>query len=262
MNRKTVLGGLTALALAAIGAGAPAASAAPCDGKDTEQPFLDWHDKAFYGLVEAGDFESSVENWTLVGAAAVTEGGNPLREQSSGHALSLPAESSATTPPVCVTKGNPVARIFGHTLEPGEGSGGLKVEVLYLDGAGEVRKTKPAGKLKNESSWDATRRFSLAQGLFGSRRNSRASLDGPTGPEPCEEDPATAKPCDRPDGSKPEDAGVPNPDRQGGPKPCETAAKPCGDAERRKSYIKLRFTPRRGSAWEIDDVFVDPRRRI
>lgn len=96
---------------------APAAQAAPCDGKDLEQPFLDWNDKAFYSLAPGGDFESSLDGYELSGDAGLAPAGNPFRKSSSDTALKLTEGNSVTTPPIRVTKHNPAARIFGRTTD-------------------------------------------------------------------------------------------------------------------------------------------------
>lgn len=221
--RKVVNGLIASAALLGAAVLAPAAQAAPCDGLDMEQPFLAWHDSADYALVPGGDFEAGTSGWTLEGGAATAAGGNPFRPQSSATSLSLPAGSSATTPPVCVAKGNPTARIFADTVAPGAKKSGLKVEVLYLKADGSVRKVKKAGKLKREPQWDATRKFSLAQGQFGAKPPA---------------DVMTAPPADEPQGGQGQKPGA------------------------RTSQIALRFTPTAGSGWLIDDVFVDPRMRL
>jgi hypothetical protein len=148
---------------------APAAQAAPCDGPELEQPFLDWNDKALYGLAPGGDFESGLDGWQLNGNAATVLGGNPFRLTSAITALELPAGSSATTPPVCVTKHSPGARVFAQTTALDRKQGALEIEVLYLNRDGSVRKVKKAGSIKSQLAWDPTRKFSLAQGQFRKR---------------------------------------------------------------------------------------------
>lgn len=250
--------GLVAIgAVAAMAIFAPAAQAAPCDGKDLEQPFLDWNDKAFYGLAPGGDFESGLDGWEVTGDGALAPGGNPFRERSSATALKLSDGDSVTTPPICVTKHNPSARIFGKTVDEGERNNTLQVEVLYLNDDGSVRKVKKAGSLKNEPVWDATRKFSLAQGQFN--KGAKPDEDKPDKPEqadpkPEQDDP---KPCEDLIAVA-EDAKPCLDDVAGEPEAEEPAAedKPSAD----DSHIQLRFTPRHGSTWKIDDIFVDPRR--
>jgi hypothetical protein len=221
---------------------APAAQAAPCDGVGMQQPFLDWNDRAQYVLVDGGDFEASTAGWTLEDGAATVAGGNPFRPDSSATSLSLPAGSSVTTPPICVSKGNPTARIFAQTPSPStKKKASLKVHVLYLRADGSVRKVKKAGKLRQNGDWNPTKKFSLAQGQFNQ------------GAKP--EEAGTQKP-ENPGANKPENPGGQKPDKPGGDKP----DKPGGDKPK-TAQIQLRFTPVAGSGWLIDDVFVDPRMR-
>jgi hypothetical protein len=196
-----------------------------------QQPFLDWNDSADYVLVDGGDFESAAAGWTLDGGAMTVPGGNPYRTDSSTNSLALPSGSSATSPAICVSKGNPTARLFADTLLPSTGKKvTLKVDVLYLRNDGSVRKVKKAGKLKQEPVWDATRKFSLAQGQFQHG----------------------AKPPEGTHGPKPAGTHGPKPAGTHGPKPAGT----------KTAQIQLRFTPLAGTDWLIDDVFVDPRMRL
>lgn len=129
---------------------APAALAQPCEGGG-EQAFLDWGDDDFYVLAGGGDFESELDGWTLRGGAEAVSGGNVLRPQSSGHALSLPEGSSAVTAPICVTRDNPVARMFSKTTS---GLGLLRVQVIYLDHeTGEEIMRMPLMTLNRETRW-------------------------------------------------------------------------------------------------------------
>jgi hypothetical protein len=121
--------------------------------------------------------------------------------------------------------------LFADTLLPSTGKKvTLKVDVLYLRNDGSVRKAKKAGKLKQEPVWDATRKFSLAQGQFQHG----------------------AKPPEGTHGPKPAGTHGPKPAGTHGPKPAGT----------KTAQIQLRFTPLAGTDWLIDDVFVDPRMRL
>jgi hypothetical protein len=228
--RKLVTTFLSSASILALSCLAPAVSqAAPCDGVGAEQAFLDWHDQASYVLVSGGDFESAAAGWTLSDGAAVVPEGNPLRPASSANSLGLAPGAAATTPAICVGKGDPVARLFLRTTSSGRsGKVGLKVEVLYLNSGGEVRKVKKAGWLHGTDDWAPSRRFGLAQGQF---------THG-------------GKPASPPGQGQDGDHGQSDePHGQGGPKPGGTGS------------IELRFTAAPGSGWQIDDVFVDPRAR-
>jgi hypothetical protein len=218
--RKLLTAALTSASLLLI---APAISqAAPCDGLGSEQPFLDWHDQSSYVLVSGGDFESAAADWTLADGAAVVPGGNPLRAASSANALGIPAGASATTPPICVSKDDPVARIFMRSVASGEhGQAGLGVEVLYLTSTGDVRKVKKAGFLRADEDWAPSRRFGLAPGQFGQEAKTSHHGHG-------------------------------HGHGHGGH---------VGSGSSHTGNIELRFTAGPASDWQIDDVFVDPRAR-
>ena len=223
---RFVTGVVASAALLAAALFAPAAQAAPCDGVGMQQPFLAWHDSADYVLVDGGDFETDAAGWTLDGAATTVAGGNSLRPESSASSLGLPAGSAATSPPICVSKGNPTARLFAQAPVTGKKKARIKVDVLYLNPDGSVRKVKTAGRVKAKSEWAPTRKFSLAQGQFNHAKPEEPGSNGHGGPKP---------------------------EGHGGPKPGE------GDSAR-SAQIALRFTPR-DTEVRIDDVFVDPRLR-
>jgi hypothetical protein len=239
---KFVTGVIASTALLGAALFAPAAQAAPCDGVGTQQPFLTWHDSADYVLVDGGDFETGAAGWTLEGGATTGPGGNSLRPESSANSLSLPGGASATSPAICVSKGNPTARLFTQSSALAKVKTKVKVQVVYLNADGSVRKVKKAGDLKAGRAWSPTRKFSLAQGQFG----------------------AHPKPPDDPNGQANGQGngnaggngnGTIDPGTGSGDDP--TVAPP----EAPSAQIALRFTAR-GGAVRIDDVFVDPRLRL
>jgi hypothetical protein len=249
----------------------PAVSqAAPCERGEGEQPFLDWHDQASYFLVSGGDFESDTTGWTLADGAEVVSGGSPFREQSSASSLSLPAGASATTPAICVRKGDPVARIFMRSTDLGlKGRDGLRVEILYLNADGDVRKVKRAGWLNGGDEWDASRRFSLAQGQFG--RGAKKPPQTPPGhggtpPGQADEPHGPSNPpgqSDEPHGPNNPPGQSDDPQSPAGDDAPQGQGGGHGDGPKpdRSGAIQLRFTAGAGSDSQIDDVFVDPRAR-
>lgn len=154
-------------------AGASPAQADICDGTGLTQEFLPWGDAALYALVDNGEFEAGTTGWTLTGKAGVIQGGNPHRAGSSASALSLPAGSSATSPPICVSHGSPTARMFARTVvrNPAYGSS-LKVEVLYTDATRGGQAVKSLGTIPDLTAFDPTRKFSLAQGQLDIKPDS------------------------------------------------------------------------------------------
>src|SRR5689334_2937693 len=89
-------------------ASAPAAHAAPpglaCPDP-TYTPFFNVdRDGTFYAAAPDGGFENGASGWTLTGSAHVVTGNEPWMVAGPGqsHSLSLPAGSSATSPPMCI----------------------------------------------------------------------------------------------------------------------------------------------------------------
>jgi hypothetical protein len=97
----------------------------------TTQPFAAFADPNPYFLVPGGSFEADTPAWQLFGSAARvsgnnTAGGDPLSNTTS---LSLPAESSATSPAVCVDPTSPTIRFYVRNT--GASTSQLGLTVLY-----------------------------------------------------------------------------------------------------------------------------------
>ena len=131
---------------------APAAQA--CTDEPVSRPFLPWLDLAWYEPAPNGGFETGAAGWTFDGAAVVN-GGQPWG--GGTRSLSLPAGSSATTAPVCVTVAHPTIRFFAR------GSGVLTVTVL-ADGL-EV----PVGVVLPGGSWSPTLPMTIVFNLLGAQ---------------------------------------------------------------------------------------------
>ena len=260
--RKVVTSAIASAALVGAAIVAPVAQAAPCDGVGMQQPFLDWHDSASYVLVDGGDFESAAADWTLEGGAATTAGGNPFRPDSSATALSLPVGSAATSPPICVAKGNPTARLFARSLDASKArQPGLRAEVVYLNDDGDVRKVKKAGKLSPRAEWGPTRKFSLAQGQFNA--NAKADSDGSQadGNGHGNGNPNAGGNGHGNAGGNGNGNGHGNAGGNGhGGGNGQPGGEGQGGGAIKSTHIALRFTAR-GAGALIDDVFVDPRMR-
>lgn len=115
-----------------------------CSLSKLSQPFAPWLDYADYELVPGGDFESST--WALAGGAELAPGSEPYAVTGTlgSSSLSLPAGSSAQSPPTCVTATSPSIRFF----IAGTGS----VEVSLVDG----NSTVPAGVAVAGGEWAPT----------------------------------------------------------------------------------------------------------
>jgi hypothetical protein len=109
------------------------------------QPFLPWADPLFYSLAPDGGFEGGGAGWQLTGGASVVSANEPWAVSGPGtHALSLPAGSSAWSPPICVGLLHPTLRLFARST----GAGLLMVGTLLVEArvtAAGVTLTVPVG---------------------------------------------------------------------------------------------------------------------
>jgi hypothetical protein len=121
MKRNTKLRAIAGTVAGLVAAGAFAApahagllttSATDCDDGALTQPFARYGDTAEYKTV--GTFEDGTAGWALTGGAKVVSGNETAHAAGAGDArsLSLPAGSTATTPPVCVGLNEPTLRFF------------------------------------------------------------------------------------------------------------------------------------------------------
>ena len=135
-----------------------------CADQVFEQVFLDWNDLRNYTLAPNGSFESGLDGWTVSDGVEVRPHQNSFLLDPGTSALFMPPDSTAISPPMCVTSDYPAARLFGKTLTS-RNAAALRVRVIYLPAeVGDAPKVKPAGTLHRERDWDATRKFSLAPG--------------------------------------------------------------------------------------------------
>lgn len=131
---KKLLTASLALGVLAFPAGAGASVNAKgqevCEGQTFEQAFKQFNDKSQYTLVPNGSFEGGLFGWDVTGNAVVLPHANEFRPDQGANALYMPAGSSVTSPPICVSKGYPYARTFVQRLH-GVGFSSLKVDVIY-----------------------------------------------------------------------------------------------------------------------------------
>jgi hypothetical protein len=123
MGRNPLRAAFAAFATVAAGAAivAPPAhagiltkTATDCDDPATTHAFARYLDPMNYELVPGGTFEDGGAGWTLAGGAKVVTGNEPADVANVGgtRSLSLPAGSSAETPPICVGLSEPTLRFF------------------------------------------------------------------------------------------------------------------------------------------------------
>jgi hypothetical protein len=120
-NRLRIILLAASLAVVALAAGAPSASAgllvesAPdCTPKPTTQPFAPWGDSTQYNLAPGGAFEGGAGSWSLSGGASLVSGNEPWKVAGASHSrsLRLPPGATATSPVICVGLEHPTLRFF------------------------------------------------------------------------------------------------------------------------------------------------------
>ncbi|HEX3977408.1 MAG TPA: hypothetical protein VHW96_14165 [Solirubrobacteraceae bacterium] len=124
------LGVAGAVALSAPAAQADLINLDSCNGATLSTPFAPWADPSSYELAPGGDFESS--DWSLTGRAALVDGSEPFAATGTlgDLSLSLPAGSSAQSPPTCVDAAYPTIRFFASGI--GTMAVGVEYDGLYL----------------------------------------------------------------------------------------------------------------------------------
>jgi hypothetical protein len=145
---------ITALLALAVFAG----SAEACSYSGAKTVFSPWGDQHNYVLAPDGGFEAGGSGWQLNRGAAVVEGNESYYLNAAGDSksLSLPAGSSAVSPPVCMAIDTPSFRLVARNS--GDPSSQLRVEAVYKL-LGLVR-TRTAGTFRAGSTWAPTQSVS------------------------------------------------------------------------------------------------------
>lgn len=135
-----------------------AGSAQACSYPGAEAVFSPWGDQNSYALVPDGGFEAGGSGWQLNHGAAIVEGNESyyLNDAADSKSLSLPAGSSAVSPPVCMAIDTPSFRFVARNS--GDPSSQLRVEAVYKL-LGLVR-TKTAGTFRAGPAWAPTQSVS------------------------------------------------------------------------------------------------------
>jgi hypothetical protein len=161
----------TAAAVAGTASPAQAALGLACP-TPTSQPFLPWGDDDAYALAPGGNFESGTAGWTLSGGAQIVSGNESFHVGGAdqSHSLSLPAGSSATSPPMCIGLLSSSMRLF--TSNAGAPASKLRVQVVYGGGAGALLGAAGAtlgvsdtGTLVSGSAWQPSPHIAMLGGL-------------------------------------------------------------------------------------------------
>lgn len=116
----------------------------------TTQPFKAWSDFAQYAQVPDGGFEAGASGWKLAGGAKVVAGNEPfyLRSKSDRWSLSLPAGSTATSPPMCISLLSSKMRFVA-----GGSKGSVKVQVQYRGLLSSVLGILDGGTVSSNGVW-------------------------------------------------------------------------------------------------------------
>jgi hypothetical protein len=159
-RRFTLIG---AVAIAVVAMAAIASSAQACSYSGAEQVFSPWGDQKNYVLAPDGGFEAGASGWSLKNGAKVA-GENEsyyLNGDGDSKSLSLPAGSSAASPPVCMQIDTPSFRLMARNT--GDPSSRLRVEAVYSL-LGLVR-TKVVSDITAGPNWAPTQSISTVLGL-------------------------------------------------------------------------------------------------
>jgi hypothetical protein len=152
---------LTAMALTVFACSAAAAQA--CNYTGAEEVFKPWGDQHSYVLAPDGGFEAGGTGWTLAGGATTVAGNESfdLNDAGDSRSLSLPAGSSAVSPPICMSLDTPIFRLFARNT--GDPSSGLRVEATYsLLG---LLRTKAISTVYAGPSWAPSQQLSTVLSL-------------------------------------------------------------------------------------------------
>ena len=143
------------VALAAVPVSSAATAGSSCYYGAASRPFTKWGDLASYTLVPGGSFESGALGWTLSGGARVVSGNESYYANSryDSHSLALPAGSSATTAPFCVSLNRPTIRVF--VANGGSSSSKLRVKVVFR-GLFGILGILDGGTFSAGSAWNAS----------------------------------------------------------------------------------------------------------
>ena len=148
-----------------------AAADGGCEDRVFSRVFQPWNDRGLYTLAPGGDLETQAEGWTLTGRASIATESAPflLGSELGTGSLELSAGASAVSPKFCVSRGFPSFRFVARSASDEKSV--LKVEVVYASG-----KVKRTGRLTPGADWAPTRKLSLAQGRFKTKRRGSALI--------------------------------------------------------------------------------------
>lgn len=158
------LAALLILTLAFMVGAKPAAAGLGVACPDSlSQPFRPWSDNANYKLLPDGGFEAGASGWTLSGGAKVATGNDPffLHSRSDRSSLLLPAGSTATSPPICISLLSSKMRfVIG-----GKAGAKISVQVLYRGAVSSLLGVFDGGTVTSTGSWAPSSQISMLGGV-------------------------------------------------------------------------------------------------
>jgi len=171
-NRLRIIFLTASLAVVALAAGAPGASAgllvesAPdCTPKPTTQPFAQFGDSTQYNLAPGGSFEGGAGSWSLSGGASLVSDNEPWKVAGASHtrSLRLPPGATATSPVVCVGLEHPTLRFFAKNNRALLST--MTVEVITETSLG-LKVAVPIGVLLPNGQWKPSPKIFVVANLL------------------------------------------------------------------------------------------------
>jgi hypothetical protein len=163
--RTSLVIGVLALALTlAVGTTSASAGLGVACPDPTAQPFRPWSDYAQYARVPDGGFEANASGWKLSGGAKTVAGNEPffLNGRADQWALALPAGSTATSPPMCISLLSSKMRF----VVGGPAGSSVRVQVLYRGPISNVLGVFDGGTVKSNGEWAPSPEVSMLGGVL------------------------------------------------------------------------------------------------
>jgi hypothetical protein len=155
-----LVGGTIAMAVGAAPASAGLGLSCP---SATSTPFAAWSDYANYAFVPDGGFEAGASGWGLSGARVVA--GNEsfyVHSKTDKVSLSLPAGTSATSPPMCISLFSSKMRFVAR----GDAGSKVKVQIVYRGLLSSLLGILDGGTYSTGSSWKPSPQIGMLGGLL------------------------------------------------------------------------------------------------
>lgn len=158
-----------AMSASAASAGVLVASAPSCDSQSLSKTFMPWLDIADYTALSGGDFENGAAGWWTNGAASVAGDNESFHVGAAGDSksLALNANSSVTSPAICVGIEHPTLRFFAKRRTTGllAALSTMRVDALIELADGTVLPV-PIGVVTGYSNWQPTLPMAIVGNLL------------------------------------------------------------------------------------------------